>query len=69
VAEAGQRERDEADKLVDYVEKHLFDEVTFDYFALSLPAFLVFEEVLQLKHSYHGQESIRNGANLRGRRA
>ncbi len=37
-------------KLIDYGEKHLFDEVTIDYFAISLPDFLVFDEALDIKN-------------------
>jgi tetratricopeptide (TPR) repeat protein len=37
-------------KLIDYGEKHLFDEVTIDYFAISLPDFLVFDENLNKRN-------------------
>lgn len=40
-------------KLVDYAEKHLFDEVEFDYFAVSLPDFLVFEDDLNRRNVIH----------------
>ncbi|MFX3633841.1 MAG: DUF5107 domain-containing protein [Candidatus Pristimantibacillus sp.] len=40
-------------KLVDYAEKHLFDEVTIDYFAVSLPDFLVFEDDLNVRNEVH----------------
>ncbi len=40
-------------KLIDYAEKHLFDEVKFDYFAVSLPDFLVFEDDLNLRNEVH----------------
>ncbi|WP_052339343.1 DUF5107 domain-containing protein [Gorillibacterium massiliense] len=40
-------------KLMDYAEKHLFDEVTFDYFAVSLPDFLVFEDDLNKRNQIH----------------
>ncbi|MEJ8302748.1 DUF5107 domain-containing protein [Saccharibacillus sacchari] len=40
-------------KLVDYAEKHLFDEVQIDYFAVSLPDFLVFDEDLNKKNEIH----------------
>ncbi len=40
-------------KLIDYAEKHLFDNVTFDYFAVSLPDFLVFEDDLNRKNAMH----------------
>jgi tetratricopeptide (TPR) repeat protein len=40
-------------KLVDYAEKHLFDEVILDYFAVSLPDFLVFEDDLNKRNQIH----------------
>ncbi|NOV02787.1 DUF5107 domain-containing protein [Paenibacillus planticolens] len=40
-------------KLIDYAEKHLFDEVKFDYFAVSLPDFLVFEDDLKVRNEVH----------------
>ncbi len=40
-------------KLVDYGEKHLFDDVTFDYFAVSLPDFLVFDDDLNKRNQIH----------------
>jgi tetratricopeptide (TPR) repeat protein len=40
-------------KLVDYAEKHLFDEMEFDYFAVSLPDFLVFEDDLNRRNEIH----------------
>ncbi|CAH1221776.1 hypothetical protein PAECIP111892_05042 [Paenibacillus auburnensis] len=40
-------------KLVDYAEKHLFDDVKIDYFAVSLPDFLVFDEDLNKKNEIH----------------
>src|SRR5690606_26802409 len=40
-------------KLVDYAEQHLFDEVKMDYFAVSLPDFLVFEEDLNKRNQIH----------------
>ena len=40
-------------KLIDYGEKHLFDEVTFDYFAVSLPDFLVFDDDLNKRNEIH----------------
>lgn len=40
-------------KLVEYGEKHLFDIVTIDYFAVSLPDFLIFEEDLNRKNLIH----------------
>jgi tetratricopeptide (TPR) repeat protein len=40
-------------KLYDYGEKHIFDEMKIDYFAVSLPDFLVFEEDLNKKNAVH----------------
>ncbi|BBI32682.1 DUF5107 domain-containing protein [Cohnella abietis] len=40
-------------KLIDYSEKHLFDEVKIDYFAVSLPDFLVFEDDLNKRNEIH----------------
>jgi tetratricopeptide (TPR) repeat protein len=40
-------------KLVDYAEKHLFDDVKMDYFAVSLPDFLVFEDDLNKRNRIH----------------
>ena len=40
-------------KLIDYAEKHLFDEVKIDYFAVSLPDFLVFEDDLDKRNKVH----------------
>ncbi|WP_431088828.1 DUF5107 domain-containing protein [Paenibacillus sp. 8b26] len=40
-------------KLIDYAEKHLFDEVKIDYFAVSLPDFLVFEDDLNKRNRVH----------------
>ena len=40
-------------KLIGYAEKHLFDEVKFDYFAVSLPDFLVFDDDLNKRNEIH----------------
>jgi len=40
-------------KLVDYGLAHLDDEIAMDYFAVSLPDFLVFDEDLSLRHHIH----------------
>jgi len=40
-------------KLIDYGEQHLFDHVTIDYFAVSLPDFLVFEDDLNKRNTVH----------------
>ena len=40
-------------KLIDYGEQHLFDNVTIDYFAVSLPDFLLFEDDLNRRNKVH----------------
>jgi tetratricopeptide (TPR) repeat protein len=40
-------------KLIDYGERHLFDKVKIDYFAVSLPDFLVFEDDLKRRNAVH----------------
>ena len=40
-------------KLIDYGERHLFDKVKIDYFAVSLPDFLVFEDDLNRRNTIH----------------
>ncbi|HEY7419586.1 MAG TPA: tetratricopeptide repeat protein, partial [Ktedonobacteraceae bacterium] len=40
-------------KLVDYGEQHLFDKVTIDYFAVSLPDFLIFKDDLSKRNKVH----------------
>lgn len=41
------------ERLIDYGEAHLHDEVTMDYFAVSLPNFLVFEDDLTERNCIH----------------
>ena len=40
-------------KLYDYGESHIFDERKIDYFAVSLPDFLVFEDNLNIRNKVH----------------
>lgn len=40
-------------KLEEYGEKHLFDKPVIDYFAVSLPDLLIFDEDLELKNKIH----------------
>ena len=40
-------------KLIDYGEKHLFKHVKIDYFAVSLPDFLIFDEDLDQRNQIH----------------
>lgn len=40
-------------KLVNYGEKHLFDKVRMDYFAVSLPDLLIWEDDLQVRNEIH----------------
>ena len=51
----GERElaRSIFERLVAYGENHLHDEVTMDYFAVSLPNFLVFDDDLTLRNHIH----------------
>ena len=49
----GAEAREIFQKLVDYGQAHLNDPVTLDYFAVSLPTFLVFEEALDQRHRIH----------------
>jgi tetratricopeptide (TPR) repeat protein len=45
--------RDIFQKLVDYGQTHIDDQVQMDYFAVSLPDFLVFDEDLSLRNRIH----------------
>jgi tetratricopeptide (TPR) repeat protein len=40
-------------KLKDYGEKHIFDEVKIDYFAVSLPDLLIWDEDLKIRNTMH----------------
>ncbi|MBB6669124.1 DUF5107 domain-containing protein [Cohnella nanjingensis] len=40
-------------KLIDYAEKHIGDDVKIDYFAVSLPDFLVFEDDMNKRNRIH----------------
>lgn len=40
-------------KLIEYGEKHLFDNIKIDYFAVSLPDFLVFDDNISIKNKIH----------------
>lgn len=40
-------------KLINYGEQHLFDQVKIDYFAISLPDFLLFEDDLDKRNEVH----------------
>ncbi|HKI45111.1 MAG TPA: tetratricopeptide repeat protein, partial [Balneolales bacterium] len=42
--------RSKFNKLIDYGQAHLFDKVSIDYFAISLPDFLVFDEDLDTRN-------------------
>ncbi len=39
--------------MIDYGEKHIFDNVKIDYFAVSLPDMLIFEDDLKSKNEIH----------------
>ncbi|MDA3730326.1 DUF5107 domain-containing protein [Niameybacter massiliensis] len=45
--------RSRFNKLLSYGEKHLFDEVKIDYFAVSLPDFLIFDDNLNKRNEMH----------------
>nr|WP_229263819.1 DUF5107 domain-containing protein [Cohnella cholangitidis] len=49
----GKQSKRRFNKLIEYAEKHMFDEVKIDYFAVSLPDFLVFEDDLTLRNEIH----------------
>ena len=40
-------------KLINYGEKHIFDQVRIEYFAVSLPDFLIFEDDLDVRNKVH----------------
>ena len=40
-------------KLLSYGEQHIFDKIRTDYFAVSLPDILIFEEDLQVRNTIH----------------
>ncbi|GGG62627.1 tetratricopeptide repeat protein [Paenibacillus radicis (ex Gao et al. 2016)] len=56
-------------KLIDYGEKHIRDDVKFDYFAVSLPDFLVFEDDLNKRNEIHCRYMIGLGLIGLGRYA
>ena len=41
------------DKLIAYADEHIDDEISIDYFAVSLPDLLVFDENLNIKNQLH----------------
>lgn len=45
--------RSRFNKLIDYGEKHLFDEVKIDYFAVSLPDLQIWEDDLNIRNQIH----------------
>lgn len=47
------KSRDKFNKLIQYGKNHLSDNVTIDYFAVSLPDFLIFDEDLNKKNKIH----------------
>ena len=40
-------------KLLDYGERHMFDKVRIEYFAVSLPDFLIFDDDLDKRNKAH----------------
>ena len=57
------------DKLIRYGEKHLGDHVVIDYFAVSLPDFLIFDDDLDKRNKVHCRYLIGLGHLGLGRRA
>ncbi len=55
-------------KLVDYGEKHIFDQVSIDYFAVSLPDLQLFDEDLNVRNQAHCQYLIALGSYGLGNR-
>lgn len=49
----GDEARRRFNKLIDYGEKHIFDKVKIDYFAVSLPDLLIWEEDLNTRNIIH----------------
>ena len=45
--------KDKFNKLIDYGKNHLDDNITIDYFAVSLPDFLIFDDDLNKKNNIH----------------
>lgn len=45
--------RSRFNKLIDYGEKHIFDDVKIDYFAVSLPTLLIWDEDLNVRNQIH----------------
>ena len=56
-------------KLVDYGRAHLDDPASMDYFAVSLPTFLVFEEALDQRNRVHCHYMLALGQLGLGNRA
>lgn len=56
-------------KLVDYGEKHIFDEVQIEYFAVSLPDLQLFDEDLTLRNQAHCHYLIALGSYGLGNKA
>ena len=65
-------EEDEArrrfNRLIDYGEKHLFDHVTIDYFAVSLPDLKIFADDLDARNRIYCRKLIAMGLYGLGRR-
>lgn len=60
------RARSRFNRLVDYGEQHLNDKVAIDYFAISLPDFLVFDDDLDARNRVHCLYLIALGSFGRG---
>ena len=55
-------------KLLDYGERHLFDTVSIDYFAVSLPDMQLFDDDLNIRNRAHCQYLIALGSYGLGER-
>ncbi|HZG83687.1 DUF5107 domain-containing protein [Paenibacillus sp.] len=64
-----ERAKGKFNKLVDYGERHLFQSLAIDYFAVSLPDFLVFDENLDRKNEIHCRFMLALGYAGLGRKA
>ncbi len=52
------------EKMKEYGESHMNDHVTIDYFAVSLPDFLIYECDLDKKNRLHCENMIRLGEDI-----
>lgn len=62
----GNKSLSEFNRMFDFGEKHIHDDVKIDYFAVSLPDFLVFDDDLNLKNQIHCKYLMALGLMGRG---